>query len=111
MSVPLTAFDQPSGWPVGAGPGARTLPTHIGKYKVISRLGEGATSDVFLARDEFNQRNVAIKRVREAALLDDTETHYQTHFFAAEASLVGRLQHPNVVKIYDAVEDPQGPTW
>jgi eukaryotic-like serine/threonine-protein kinase len=109
MSKPLTAFDQPSGWPAGTGAGVRPLPTHIGKYKVISRLGEGATSDVFLARDEFKQRNVAIKRVRETALLDENETHYQTHFFAAEASLVGRLQHPNVVKIFDAVEDPQGP--
>ena len=35
--------------------------------------------------------------------------HYQQHFFAAEAALVGRLQHPNVVQIYDAVDDPLGP--
>ena len=32
--------------------------------------------------------------------------HYYERFFAAEAALVGRLQHPNVVQIYDAVADP-----
>jgi hypothetical protein len=36
------------------------LPSHIGKYRVMSRLGEGATSEVFLARDEFRQIDVAI---------------------------------------------------
>ena len=40
------------------------LPAYIGKYKVLRRLGEGATSDVFLAVDEFRQSEVAIKRMR-----------------------------------------------
>jgi len=40
------------------------LPESIGKYRVLRKLGEGATSDVFLARDEFHQREVAIKRAR-----------------------------------------------
>ena len=39
------------------------LPQRIGKYNIVSRLGEGATSEVFLAVDAFNHRNVAIKRV------------------------------------------------
>ncbi|HRH88999.1 MAG TPA: serine/threonine-protein kinase [Rubrivivax sp.] len=85
------------------------LPTHIGKYAVRARLGEGATSEVFLARDEFNQRDVAIKRVRVAQAHDSAEGHFQQHFFAAEAALVGRLQHPNVVQIHDAVEDDEAP--
>ena len=85
------------------------LPTHIGKYAVRARLGEGATSEVFLARDEFNQRDVAIKRVRVAQAHDSAEGHFQQHFFAAEAALVGRLQHPNVVRIFDAVFDAPAP--
>jgi serine/threonine protein kinase len=44
--------------------GAAALPTHIGKYRILGRLGDGATSEVFLGHDDFQQRNVAIKRVR-----------------------------------------------
>ncbi len=79
------------------------LPAQIGKYRVKAKLGEGATSEVFLATDPFRGIDVAIKRVRLGLLPDSRETHYQQRFFAAEAALVGRLEHPNVVQILDAV--------
>jgi eukaryotic-like serine/threonine-protein kinase len=82
------------------------LPAQIGKYRVLAKLGEGATSEVFLARDDFHGTEVAIKRVRTAVLSDSRESHFQKRFFAAEAALVGRLQHPNVVRIFDAVSEP-----
>src|SRR5437763_1002905 len=83
------------------------LPATIGKYRVLGRLGEGATSEVFLAFDDFKGRKVAIKRVRAAALGDPmTDAHYSERFFAAEAALVGRLQHPNAVQSYDRLPDP-----
>lgn len=85
------------------------LPARIGKYRVLKRLGEGATSEVFLARDEFHGRDVAIKRLRASAVGDARDDRYVERFFAAEAALVGRLQHPNVVQIFDAVEDPAEP--
>lgn len=85
---------------------SKSLPTQIGKYPVLRKLGEGATSEVYLCRDEFQGRDVAIKRVRVAATADAVANRYSERFFAAEAALVGRLQHPNVVKIYDAVSDP-----
>ena len=88
---------------------ASGLPPRIGKYNVVSRLGEGATSEVFLAVDAFNHRNVAIKRVRMATAGESVENHYRNHFFAAEAALAGRLKHPNVVEIFDAVDDPAQP--
>ncbi len=85
------------------------MPTQIGKYPVLRKLGEGATSEVFLCRDEFQNREVAIKRVRDSVATDDEATlRYSDRFFAAEAALVGRLQHPNVAKIYDAVSDASG---
>ena len=84
---------------------AEPLPAQIGKYRVLRRLGEGATSDVYLCRDDFHDRDVAIKRVRGGAF-DEAGGHYFERFFAAEAALVGRLNHPNVVQIYDAVADP-----
>jgi serine/threonine protein kinase len=84
-------------------------PTHIGKYRIVAKIGEGATSEVFLAHDPFQDRKVAIKRVRLGAIPDSRESHFQQRFFAAEAALVGRLQHPNVVQILDAVDDEGAP--
>ena len=56
----------------------------IGKYRVMQRLGEGATSEVFLCRDDFHDREVAIKRVRASALGDavDICTPHKTEFCA-----------------------------
>jgi serine/threonine protein kinase len=86
------------------------MPTQIGKYRILGRLGDGATSEVFLGYDDFQRRNVAIKRVRGApGTGDPLDAHYSERFFAAEAALVGRLQHPNVVQIFDAVPDPGAP--
>jgi serine/threonine protein kinase len=85
------------------------LPTQIGKYRVLGKLGEGATSEVFLARDDFHDQQVAIKRVRLPGVAGSRDSHFQQRFFAAEAALVGRLNHPNVVKILDAVADDSLP--
>ncbi|MFM2065196.1 MAG: hypothetical protein RLZZ584_105 [Pseudomonadota bacterium] len=85
------------------------LPLRIGKYRVIRRLGEGTTSEVFLCHDAFNEREVAVKRVRANMLGDVDEGATFARFFASEAALAGRLNHPNVVQIFDAVPDPVGP--
>jgi len=55
---------------------------------------------------------VAIKCVRAPAPAlpgDSSGSHFYDRFFAAEAALVGRLSHPNVVQIFDAVADPVRP--
>ena len=88
---------------------AETMPGMIGKYRVLQRLGDGATSEVFLCHDDFNNRRVAIKRVRMLPQGDPMGGRFSERFFAAEAALVGRLQHPNVVQILDAVPDPHLP--
>ncbi|MCA0177005.1 MAG: serine/threonine-protein kinase [Proteobacteria bacterium] len=87
---------------------APALPLRIGRYRVVQRLGEGATSEVFLAHDPVQDQPVAIKRVRSGPGRGAVEQHFAAHFFAAEAALVGRLKHPNVVPLLDAVDDPQG---
>jgi eukaryotic-like serine/threonine-protein kinase len=92
-----------------AEPGDPSLPRLIGKYVVKRRLGEGSTSEVFLAHDPFGQVDVAIKRVRVGLAPGSREQHYQARFFAAEAALVGQLHHPNVVQIFDAVADAPEP--
>lgn len=88
---------------------ASAAPASIGKYRVLRKLGEGATSEVFLCRDDFRDREVAVKRVRAGALVDVSDAALQSRFFAAEAALVGRLQHPNIVQLFDAVPDPAEP--
>jgi tRNA A-37 threonylcarbamoyl transferase component Bud32 len=95
--------------PAAAPAAALALPSRIGKYVVQAKIGEGATSEVFLCHDPFNNRKVAIKRVRNHVLADSREQHFQQRFFAAEAALVGQLQHPNVVQILDAVADAEAP--
>ena len=99
-------------FPASEPPAQNDLPAHIGKYKVVRRLGEGATADVFLCRDPFHDQDVAIKRVRawkEASRSGEVALNMRDHFFAAEAALAGRLQHPNVVQILDAVFDEDNP--
>ena len=96
--------------PVVIAPIGLALPSRIGKYLIKSKIGEGATSEVFLAHDPFRNHDVAIKRVRVGLLGDSRDAHFQQRFFAAEAALVGRLQHPNVVQILDAVADAEART-
>ena len=89
---------------------ADDLPAHIGRYQVLRRLGEGATSDVFLARDPFQGQDVAIKRMRSWAPVPDAPgSDFSNRFFSAEAALAGRLHHPNVVAILDAVAEDDAP--
>ena len=75
----------------------------IGKYEVLRKLGEGATSEVFLCHDPFNNRDVAAKVVFEERLRDAETGKLAKKLFITEASLAGKLIHPHIVQIYDAV--------
>ena len=77
----------------------------IGKYQVVRKLGEGATSEVYLCHDPFAGRDVAIKVVFPDTLGDDENRKLFRKLFITEASLAGKLIHPHIVQIYDAVVD------
>lgn len=77
----------------------------IGKYQVVRKLGEGATSEVYLCHDPFAGREVAIKVVFPDSLGDDENRNLFRKLFITEASLAGKLTHPHIVQIYDAVVD------
>jgi serine/threonine protein kinase len=79
----------------------------IGKYEIVKELGKGATSVVFLANDPFSARQVAIKLVNSEALRDKEKGRRYKKLFLTEASLVGKLSHPHIVAIYDAVAEDQ----
>ena len=84
---------------------ARGGLTQIGKYPVLRKLGEGATSEVYLCNDSFNARDVAIKVANPDSFQDPERGKLYRKLFMTEASLAGKLQHPHICQIYDAVAD------
>ncbi len=87
----------------------------IGKYEIVREIGQGATSRVYLGRDPFANRDVAIKVFIAEEPSEDAEPagghsvtgkhrarSMQQRGFMAEAGLVGKLTHPHIVEIYDA---------
>jgi len=78
------------------------IPSKIGKYPVVRELGRGATSRVYLGRDPFANRDVAIKLVSNEAGVDTDLRRRFRKVFMNEASLVGKLIHPHIMAIYDA---------
>ncbi|MCL1861181.1 MAG: serine/threonine-protein kinase [Proteobacteria bacterium] len=77
----------------------------IGKYEIRRLLGEGATSSVYLAWDPFNQREVAVKRINPVFFKPPHRGRLFRQLLVNEASLAGKLKHPHIVRIYDAVVD------
>ena len=75
---------------------------HIANYPVVRKLGEGATSEVFLCQDPFRGREVAVKRIFPESLRDPTRGRVFRKLFFTEASLAGKLDHPHIAQIYDA---------
>ncbi|HZZ91786.1 MAG TPA: serine/threonine-protein kinase [Usitatibacter sp.] len=79
----------------------------IGKYKILRELGRGATGRVYLAEDSFAQRKVAIKVAYPEALKSSEDGAFYRSMFLNEASLAGKLSHPHIVQIYDAVVEDE----
>lgn len=78
-------------------------PDRIGKYEIRGKLGDGATSTVYLGYDEFNAREIAIKVIFPDVLRDKEHGLQYRRLLLTEASLAGKLQHPHIVEIFDAV--------
>lgn len=78
-------------------------PTKIGKYNILSELGRGATAVVYLGEDQFNDRKVAIKLVTPDEGMGVEEARRFEKLFLNEAAMVGKMSHPNIVGVYDAV--------
>src|SRR5215217_3693681 len=79
-------------------------PTQIAsRYRLDRRLGAGGMSTVFLATDAVLERSVAIKLLAEH-LAEDEDFVAR---FRREALSAARLQHPNVVQVFDSGQDPE----
>ena len=103
----------PSGKPPGAGGGPQTSilaaegggQTMLGRYAVERELGKGAMGVVYLGKDPKINRVVAIKTMALSQEFEADELEEVKSRFFREAETAGRLQHPNIVTIYDAGEE------
>ena len=73
--------------------------SQLGRYEVLGELGQGAMGVVYKAKDPLIDRVVAIKTINLGLALDEKE-EYEGRFYQ-EAKAAGRLNHPNIVTIYD----------
>src|SRR4026208_773535 len=85
------------------------LSLQVGKYDVQKLLGKGATGTVYLAKDTFTGKDVALKTIGPEGFRDPEFGTVSRSQFLNEASLAGKLRHPHIVAILDAVvEDESG---
>jgi tRNA A-37 threonylcarbamoyl transferase component Bud32 len=81
------------------------VPDCIGKYLIQREVGRGAFGIVYLAHDTQLNRSVAIKVPRHEVLVDRGKLQR----FVSEATSAARLEHPNIVPIFEADLDGQNP--
>jgi eukaryotic-like serine/threonine-protein kinase len=86
-----------------AGPTAAELKT-LGRYNIERTLGKGAMGVVYEGLDPRLGRRVAIKTILKSHLDEDTAKDYSMRF-VREAQAVARLNHPNIVQVYDFGEE------
>jgi serine/threonine-protein kinase len=73
----------------------------IGKYKIVSKIGQGATSHVYKGKDETLGRFVAVKTIAAEVSKDETLRKR----FRREAESAALLNHPNIITVYDFGEE------
>jgi eukaryotic-like serine/threonine-protein kinase len=83
---------------------AGAVPERIGKYVIVREVGRGSTGTVYLSHDPYYGRDVAIK-VYFGEGDDDDRARVARKMFLSEAHMVGMLQHPQLMPIYDAGEE------
>lgn len=76
------------------------LPTTLGDYRLEEELGRGGMGVVFRATQLSLNREVAIKMILRGRMASDSDLHR----FMAEASATARLQHPNIVPVYEVAD-------
>jgi serine/threonine protein kinase len=81
-----------------------------GRYRLDRVLGSGGTGTVWLGFDTKLARAVAVKELRLPATIDDLEAQELVDRVMVEAQSAARVDHPNVVKVYDVLTE-SGKPW
>src|SRR5947209_9130660 len=78
-----------------------------GRYRILRTLGSGSMGEVYLVEDRRINRQVAIKVIRiEAAPYPDSDTTTDlVRLFEREAKAIARLNHPNILPLFDFGEE------
>jgi predicted Ser/Thr protein kinase len=84
---------------------AQTQVERLGRYALLREIGRGAMGVVYLGRDSAIQREVAIKVIPLNSECTEAELAEARMRFFREAETAGRLNHPNIVTIYDVGEE------
>ncbi len=84
---------------------ANDVPDKIGKYVIVNKIGKGSTGMVYLSHDPYYRRDVAIKVYNIEEDSDPDRASVSRKMFYNEAHMVGMLQHPNIMPIFDAGEE------
>jgi hypothetical protein len=102
-----TAAGAPAAAAAAAGAAAPSVPDEqrLGRYQLEREIGRGAMGVVYLGRDTAINRMVAIKAIPLASEFSDAELVEARSRFFREAETAGRLNHPNIVTIYDVGEE------
>lgn len=85
-----------------APPAEPPVPQMLGRYELIRCIGHGAMGSVYLGRDPTINRSVAIKAIDLTSEFDIDQVPAAGERFLREAETAGRLNHPNIVTIFDA---------
>jgi serine/threonine protein kinase len=84
---------------------SRAVPDRVGKYEIIKEVGRGSTGSVYLSNDPYYGRDVAIKIYNIEPDDNPEKARVARKMFLSEAHMVGMLQHPNILPIFDAGEE------
>ena len=105
LSATTPNLRSPQERPASAAVAALPDNERLGRYLLEREIGRGAMGVVYLGRDTAINRMVAIKAIPLAAEFSDAELVEARARFFREAETAGRLNHPNIVTIYDVGEE------
>ena len=77
----------------------------IGKYQIVAELGRGGLGIVYHAHDPYAKRDVAIRLLKPTRVSHDEQRQKFNQVFLTATAIVGKLNHPHIVSIFDAVVD------